>query len=383
MICTRIVTATIAGMLLPIALTAQGADKEIAWRVDYDAARKESTEKGRPIFLEFQTEECYHCRRLEAGPFKDPVVVGILNDRFIPVRIDGNKSPRLTEALRIQAYPTMIIAATDGKILAFVEGFQDAKPLADHLQRSLAVQTPDWMARDFQEASKAIGTGDYAKAVSLLKNVLEDGKDRPVQTKSKAVLDEIEQQAAGRLVRVKQLQDKGQYPEAMDLLSELISRYAGTQSAADGAKALTTLAERPELKANQQDRRAKEILAQARDAFKNERFSAALELCEILETTYKDAPEGKHGAELAASIRSSPDKLAVACEHLNERLASMYATLGETWLKKGEREQAAACFEKAVRAAPATLVARDAQVKLTSLSTKPTAIPTQYQKPEK
>ena len=97
----------------------------------------------------------------------------------------------MTESLRIQAYPTMIIAATDGKILAFVEGYQDAKPLTDHLQRSLAVQTPDWMARDFQEASKAIGTGEYAKAVSLLKNVLEDGKDRPVQTKSKAVLDPL------------------------------------------------------------------------------------------------------------------------------------------------------------------------------------------------
>ena len=80
-------------------------------------------------------------------------------------------------------------------------------PTATYLRRALAVQTPDWMARDFQEASKSIAAGDYAAAVSLLKKVLEDGKDRPVQTKAKAVLDEVEQQAAGRLVRVKQLQD--------------------------------------------------------------------------------------------------------------------------------------------------------------------------------
>jgi thioredoxin-related protein len=362
---------------------AVAADKPVEWRTDYDAARKEAIEKDRPVFLEFQTEECYHCRRLENGPFKDPALAGLLNDRFIPLRVDGTKSPRLVGALKIQAYPTMIVAAPDGKIIAFLEGYHDAKPLIDHLQRSLALNTPDWMARDFQEASKAMGAGDYAKAVSLLKGVLADGKDQPVQSKARQVLDEIEQQAAGRLVRVKQLQDKGKPAEAADLLSELISRYAGTQKAAEGAKLLTSLADHPEIKTNQRTRRSQDLLAQAKEAYTGEKFSAALELCEILETTYKDLPAGKQGGDLATEIRSSPAKLALAAEHLNERLASMYATLGESWLKKGERGEAAACFEKAVRAAPASLVARDAQAKLSTLSNKPAAIPTGFAKPEK
>ena len=368
--------------LLTAALTLAG-DKPVEWRTDYDSARKEAIDKDRLVFLEFQTDECYHCRRLESGPFRDPAVSGLLNDRFVPLKVDGNKSPKLAQALRIQAYPTMIVAAPDGKIIAFLEGYHDAKPLTEHLQRSLALGTPDWMARDFQEASKAVGVGDYAKAVSLLKGVLADGKDQPVQSKARQVMDEIEQQAAGRLVRVKQLQDTGRYGEAMDLLAALMSRYAGTQKAEEGAKMLTSLADRPEIKTNQRTRRAQDLLAQAKEAYGAEKFSAALELCEILETTYKDLSEGKQGGELAGEIRSSPAKLAVAAEHLNERLASMYATLGETWLKKGEREQAAACFEKAVRAAPASLIARDAQVKLTDLSTKAPTIPTGFAKPEK
>jgi tetratricopeptide (TPR) repeat protein len=375
--------AACAGMLVLSPVPARGADKPVAWRADYDSARKEAADKGRPLFLEFQTDECFHCRRLENGPFKDPAVVSLLNERYVPLRVDAAKSPRLTEALRIQAYPTMIIAATDGKIIAFVEGYVEARVLVEHLQRSLAVQTPDWMARDFQEASRAVGAGDYARAVPLLKGVLEDGKDRPVQAKAKSVLDEIDQQAAGRLVRVRQLQDRGQYDAAMDLLAELMSRYPGTQSAADGAKMLTTLADRPEIKTNQRARRAQDLLAQAREAFKSEKFSVALELCEILETTYKELSEGKEGASLAREIRSSPEKLSQAAEHLNERLAAMYATLGESWLQKGDKDQAAACFEKAVRAAPASLVARDAQLKLTSLTTRAPAIPTQFQKPAK
>ena len=378
----RTAAGAVAGMLLWMT-AALGADRPVQWRPDYDSARKEATAKALPIFLEFHTEDCYHCRRLEAGPLKDAAVSSVLNERYIPLRVDANKSPRLAEALRIQSYPTMIIASADGKIITFIEGYQDAKPLADHLQRALAVQTPDWMARDYNEAAKAVGMGEYAKAVALLKGVLADGKSRPVQTKAKSVLDEIEQQAAGRLVRVKQLQDKGQYSDAVDLLAELMSRYAGTQPAADGAKLLTGLAERPEVKANQRTRRAQDLLAQAREAYKSERVSAALELCEILETTYKDLAEGRQGLELAGEIRANPEKMAIACQNLNERLASLYASLGETWMQKGDREQAAAYFDKAVKAAPASAVGRDAQAKLTGLSPKPPAVPTNFQKPDR
>ena len=378
-------TTAIAGMLMLFTWSSAGAGEknQVEWRLDYDAARKESSEKGKPIFLEFMTEDCFHCRRLESGPFKDEAIVTLLNDRFIPLRVDAARSPKLVQALRIQAYPTMIVAGVDGKIIGFLEGFHDIKPLEENLKRTLAVQTPDWMARDFQEASKAIGAGEYAKAVSLLKNIGEDGKDRPVQTKAAQVLQEIEQQATGRLVRVRQLQDKGNHTEALDLLTELLSRYAGTQSAADGAKMLTALAERPENRNNHRTRRAQDLLAQAREAYKGEKFHEALDLCEILETTYVDLKEGKQGKELAGEIRSSPEKLAKACENLNERLATMYATLGETWMKKGERELAANFFEKAVRAAPASVIARDSQTKLAQLQTKPPAIPVQYSKPEK
>lgn len=378
-------TTAVAGMLVLMTWSSarSGEKNQVEWRVDYDAARKESADKGKPIFLEFMTEDCFHCRRLEAGPFKDETIVTLLNERFVPLKIEASRSPKLVQALRIQAYPTMIIASTDGKIIGFIEGFQEAKPLEDNLKRTLAIQTPDWMARDFQEASKAVGNGEYAKAVTLLKKIGEDGKDQPVQTKAAQVLQEIEQQATGRLVRVKQLQDKGSHTEALDLLTELLSRYAGTQSAIDGAKMLTALAERPENSNNHRSRRAQDLLAQAREAYKGDKFHEALDLCEILETTYVDLKEGKQGKELATEIRSSPEKLAKACENLNERLATMYATLGETWMKKGERELAANCYEKAVRAAPASLIARDSQAKLAQLQTKPPAIPVNFAKPEK
>src|SRR5206468_10945865 len=130
-----------------------------------------------------------------------------------------------------------------------LEGYQDAAPLAEQLRKvAAAYSPPDWMVRDFQEAAKAIAASDYGRAVVLLKSVTQDGKDRGVQVKARQVLQDLEQQAAGRLTRAKQLHDRGQSVEAADALADLLKSYAGTQAATDGAMLLSSLGARPELR---------------------------------------------------------------------------------------------------------------------------------------
>src|SRR5580692_11824668 len=155
---------------------APAADK-VEWRTDYDSARKEATDQNKPLFLDFGTEDCVHCKRMHQTTFRDPAIIKLLNERFIPLKVDANREPRLTQTLRIQAYPTMILAGHDGKILGWIEGYMETLRLTEHLQRASAVQTPDWMARDYQEVGKAVAAGEYARAVSLLRHILADDKD--------------------------------------------------------------------------------------------------------------------------------------------------------------------------------------------------------------
>lgn len=357
------------------------ADK-VEWRTDYDAARKEAAEKNLPLFIEFTTDDCYHCRRLESGPFRDAGIMGLLTERFVPLKIDAKLAPKLTQALRIQAYPTMIVASADGKIIGFLEGFLDVKPLGENMAKCLAHTQPDPLTTRYQEASKAYTNGEVAKAIGLFKTVAEEGKDRPIYAKAKLALQEIDQQALLRLNRAKQMHANGQVAEATELLADLTKAFAGTASAEEGATLLATL-QKPTNKDNTRTRRAADLLAHAKEAFKAEKYHEVLDLCELLDGNYKDLPEATHASTLAAEVRNSPEKMAQACEHLNDRMATMYANLAETWLKKGERELAALNYEKAVRAAPASVVARDAQAKLAALNVKLPALPVQYQKPER
>ncbi len=366
--------------LVLLASGATAADK-VEWRSDYDAARKEATQKGKLLLLDFGTEDCVHCKRMHQTTFRDPSIMKILNDRFITLKIDANREPRLAQALRIQAYPTIVLASNDGKILTWIEGFIEVNRLADQLNRAAAQQTPDWMARDYQEATKAINQGDYARAIALLKNIVADGKDRSVQAKAAEVLQDIEMQAAGRLARAKQMDDKGQTLEAIDLLTELLRQYAGSQAATDGAQLLTRLADKPDVRTRQRGRRAQELLAMAKEDLKAERYLACLDQCEILAAAYRDLPEGKEGEKLAAEIKGNPVRMARVCESMNDRLATMYMTLADSWMKKGETAKAAVCLEKVLKINPTGTAAAMAQARLTQIQNKTPAFPVGFPKP--
>ncbi len=381
---SRLFTSNLWYLVLLLAIplfTNEGrAGETVRWRTDYNAARKEATEKARPLFLDFGTEDCFHCRRLDASTFRDPTIVSLLNERFVPLKIDGNREPALVQMLRINAYPTLILASSDGKILGVIEGYMEAPRLLEQLQRALATSAPDWMVRDFHEASKSIAAADYARAVSLLKNIVEDGKDRPVQLKARQVLLDIEQQATARLAKVKQMEDQGQSAEALDQLTNLLKNYAGTQAAAEGAKLLTSLADKPAVRESQRQLRARELLALAREEYRRSDYGRCLEHCETLIAAYKDLPEGKEGDSLATEIQNSPEKMAIVCDHLNERLAKHYTTLADTWMKKGQPLQAQLCLEKVLKHSPNSPQAQLAQVRLAQLQGKPATQQATFQK---
>src|SRR6185503_2360812 len=74
------------------------APRTIQWRHDYAAARKEAQEKNLPIFLDFYTTWCGPCKRLEQETFPDPAVAELLSEKFICLKVDGDRQKELVDA---------------------------------------------------------------------------------------------------------------------------------------------------------------------------------------------------------------------------------------------------------------------------------------------
>jgi len=205
--------------------------------------------------------------------------------------------------------------------------------------------------------------------------------EKPVGVKAKQVLAEVEGQAAGRLARATHLEQRGLTHDAMDTLTDLMKCYAGTQAATDAATRMAGLADKPESQERLKARRARDLLALAREEFRTSRYYECLQHCDQLTLAYTGLAEAKDAASLADQIRGNPDRLAAACEQMNDRTAAMYATLAESWLKKGQEKEALACLEKVMKLAPHSRRAEIAQVQLTKIQGRTTpSVPAGFQK---
>jgi tetratricopeptide (TPR) repeat protein len=167
----------------------------------------------------------------------------------------------------------------------------------------------------------------------------------------------------------------------MDLLADTVKQFAGTQAASDATTQLAGLADKPEELQKRRLRFARDLLATAREDFRSGRMYDCMQKCEQLTGGYAELPEAKDATAILADIRSNPDRLAKACEQMNDRTASMYLALADSWAKKGQSAEAAECLKKVIALCPNTKHSDVAQVELTKIQGKTPAIPTGLTKP--
>ncbi|MEO8349262.1 MAG: thioredoxin family protein [Acidobacteriota bacterium] len=100
---------------------------------------------GKPILYDFTAEWCAPCKMLDRDGWADPGVAALVNDSFIPARIvdrtreDGKNPPwidALQQRYRVNAFPTLVVAAPDGREIAIANGFNGKQKLVEFLEGS-------------------------------------------------------------------------------------------------------------------------------------------------------------------------------------------------------------------------------------------------------
>jgi thioredoxin-related protein len=76
-------------------------------------------------------EGCPHCGQLHRETHADPKVIQALNERFIPVRLEGRSHMDLVQKLGVRGAPTTLLLSPDGKEKHRFVGFFAA---ADYLK---------------------------------------------------------------------------------------------------------------------------------------------------------------------------------------------------------------------------------------------------------
>jgi thioredoxin-related protein len=348
----------LALMLCITGTAVAGAQDEVHWRYHYNAARVEAQQKRLPLFLDFSTEWCTYCKKLDVTTFRDPTVVKLLNTHFIPVKLDGNREPKLADALQVKAYPTLVIADAEGKILKTFTGYLDAV-------RMIPVA--------YQEAQTAAGNGQIAKAIAILKPFIDDPQPRPIQVPAQRLMDDLEQYGRQLLVQAKERSDKGDFAGALTIYVHVNNQYAGLPLAKEAAQLHAALSARPDVTLQQRKQRSAELLAGARKDFVEKLDLSCLERCTLLQTQFADLPEAAEAAKLLEQLRATPERLQVMNDLLTARLGETLLAQAQRLIDRSEPELAVVVLERIVSTLPDTPYAEAAKKKLTVLKFKSSA----------
>ena len=126
----RILTLCLA-FLSPLLFSAELAiaqeENAAVWGHSYEQAVKNARTSGRPVLLHFYSDACLPCQMMERNVLNQPEVVGGLQGKFVSVKIDSQARQDLVQKYGVQLLPSDVFVDPQGRILASVTGFREAK----------------------------------------------------------------------------------------------------------------------------------------------------------------------------------------------------------------------------------------------------------------
>jgi uncharacterized protein YyaL (SSP411 family) len=123
----------------------QGAEAKapaIPWVTWKDDIFTRAKAENRLVLLDLGAGWCHWCHVMDEITYQDPEVIRLINEKYIPVRMDQDQRPDLSNRYEEYGWPATIVFAPDGKELAKRSGYIPPKPMASMLQAFIDDPTP-------------------------------------------------------------------------------------------------------------------------------------------------------------------------------------------------------------------------------------------------
>jgi thiol-disulfide isomerase/thioredoxin len=107
----------------PVRGTAEGPFVELT----FDAACARARGEQKVALLDFSTEWCTWCRKLDRTTWKDAAVVRWMGEHVIAIRVDGDRERGLVDRFGVKSYPTLVFVNADGSERGRLNGYLPPK----------------------------------------------------------------------------------------------------------------------------------------------------------------------------------------------------------------------------------------------------------------
>ncbi len=90
---------------------------EIQWHEWGDDAFSKAKQQEKPVLLAISAVWCHWCHVMDETTYSSPEVIAIINERFIPVRVDNDQRPDVNARYNMGGWPTTAFLTPEGEIL--------------------------------------------------------------------------------------------------------------------------------------------------------------------------------------------------------------------------------------------------------------------------
>lgn len=91
---------------------------EIKWRPWGPEAFQQATQEDKPILLAISAVWCHWCHVMDETSYSDEEVISLINERYVPVRVDNDQRPDINARYNAGGWPTTAFLTSEGEVLA-------------------------------------------------------------------------------------------------------------------------------------------------------------------------------------------------------------------------------------------------------------------------
>ena len=89
----------------------------VAWQPWSRAAFARAHVERKPVLLAISATWCDSCHEMDRTSYADPSIATLINERFVPIRVDADERPDIGERYNLGGWPTTAFLTPEGQIL--------------------------------------------------------------------------------------------------------------------------------------------------------------------------------------------------------------------------------------------------------------------------
>ncbi len=148
----RIMSFSIAGLIVVMATASGSAKDAVPWAPDLDSAQDRASRENRLVLIHFWSPDCVPCSQLDLNVLSQPHVGRSIAEDYVPVKVNVRQMPELARRFGVERWPTDVVITPAGYVVQKMSCLQDPEKYVGQLK---------WIAdRSGVSQSHVAGSGD-------------------------------------------------------------------------------------------------------------------------------------------------------------------------------------------------------------------------------